>query len=97
MKANLDRDISLAELSSVVHLSPTHVNRLFKQATGYTPYQYFLHLRIEKAKELLKRKEFVLSEVALQLGFANQSHFHRHFKRATGLTPREYEKSCELI
>jgi AraC family transcriptional regulator len=90
MDVHLDRDISLEELAKVANLSQTHLNRMFKQATGLSPYQYFIHLRIDKAKTLIKSREFTIGEIAVILGFTDQSHLNRHFKRITGLSPRAY-------
>lgn len=90
MNVHFDRDISLEELAKLVNLSQTHLIRMFKQTTGLSPYQYFLHLRIDKAKTLIKSREFTVGEVAVMLGFTDQSHLNRHFKRITGFSPREY-------
>jgi len=90
MHVHLDRDISLKELAAEVNISQTHLVRLFKQTTGFSPYQYFIRLRIDKAKSLIRSREFTIGEVAATLGFADQSHMNRHFKRITGLSPKEY-------
>ncbi|RIX46526.1 AraC family transcriptional regulator [Paenibacillus nanensis] len=90
MNVHFDRDISLDELAKVVNLSQTHLIRMFKQTTRLSPYQYFIHLRIDKAKMLIKSREYTIGEIAAILGFSDQSHLNRHFKRVTGLSPREY-------
>lgn len=90
MRAHLESDISLEELSKIANASPSHLVRLFKQATGYAPHQYLIRLRVEQAKLLLLSKQLTISEVAAAVGFADQSHLHRHFKRTTGYTPREF-------
>jgi AraC-like DNA-binding protein len=53
------------------------------------PYEWFLQTRIEEARKLLQRGDEI-SELALKLGFADQSHFHRRFKLLTGITPGAY-------
>ncbi len=93
MHAHYNQDISLEELAAVVNLSQTHLVRTFKQTTGLSPYQYFIHLRIEKAKMLIMSNEFTIGEIAAILGFTDQSHMNRHFKRITGLSPKEYKMS----
>ncbi|AFC31133.1 AraC family transcriptional regulator [Paenibacillus mucilaginosus] len=90
MHAHIERDISLEELAAVAHMSQSHLSRLFKQATGLSPHQYFIAIRVEKAKSLIQSRSLTLAEIASTLGFTDQSHFHRHFKRITGLSPREF-------
>ena len=88
MHANLGRDVSLDILAQTVNVSPSHLRRLFKQATGMAPHQYLTGLRVNRAKELLLTGSFTVSEVATEVGFADQSHLHRHFKRVFGITPK---------
>jgi AraC family transcriptional regulator len=88
MQAHLNREISLAELSQVVHISPSQLGRLFKRATSLTPHQYLIRLRVGQASELLRSGRLPISEVALQSGFNDQSHLNRHFKRIYGVTPK---------
>ncbi|MBV9388953.1 MAG: helix-turn-helix transcriptional regulator [Chroococcidiopsidaceae cyanobacterium CP_BM_ER_R8_30] len=88
MHSHLDQDISLEVLAQIVNISPSHLRRLFKQATGMAPHQYLLNLRVHRAKELLLTRGFSVNEVAAEVGFADQSHLHRHFKRLFGVTPK---------
>ena len=88
MHTHLDQDISLEVLAQTVNVSPSHLRRLFKQATGMAPHQYLIHLRVNRAKELLLTRGFSINEVAAEVGFADQSHLHRHFKRIFGVTPK---------
>lgn len=88
LNAHLAQDISLDQLAQTVNLSSSHLRRLFKQATGLAPHQYLLKLRVNRAKELLLTGSFSVGEVAMQVGFADQSHLHRHFKRVFGVTPK---------
>lgn len=88
MHAHLEQDISLDELAKTVNISPSHLRRLFKQATGMAPHQYLIDLRVNRAKELLLTGSFSVNEVAAEVGFADQSHLHRHFKRIFGVTPK---------
>lgn len=85
------REISLSEIADAVHVSPFHLARLFKKATGSTLHQYLIEVRLNSARALLTAGAGArsLAEIASAVGFADQSHLTRHFKRAFGLTPRQ--------
>ncbi|ARV63197.1 hypothetical protein BZZ01_23480 [Nostocales cyanobacterium HT-58-2] len=86
----LDRPLHLAELAEIVGISQYHFCRLFKQSMGVSPYQYVLQQRMEKAKELLQQRKYAIAEIALLVGFADQSRFTRHFRKYIGVTPRMF-------
>jgi AraC family transcriptional regulator len=85
-----ESDVSLAELARVGGMSTFHFAREFKRATGTTPHQYLIKLRVERAKTLLTESELPLVEVSSRTGFSHQSHFTRLFRRLTGTTPQSY-------
>jgi AraC family transcriptional regulator len=85
----LNRDLSLAELASVVNISPTYFASLFKQTMGISPHQYVIQQRVEQAKMMLKRTDLAIADIALQVGFSSQSHLTQQFKRHTGMTPKQ--------
>jgi AraC family transcriptional regulator len=84
----LNADLTVSGIAQVVGLSPDHFTKLFKKSTGQTPYEYVVEARVRKAKELLTTGKFTISEVAIHVGFADQSHLTRHFKRVFGLPPK---------
>lgn len=86
----LDQDIKLADLAQLAEMSQSHFSRLFKQSMGVSPYQYLLQQRIERAKQLLKKTNQSLIEIALACGFDSHSHFTRQFRQSTGITPKAY-------
>jgi AraC family transcriptional regulator len=73
-------------------MSKYHFCRLFKKSTNLTPYQYVLQRRTARAKELLKKRELTIVEIAYLLGFSDQSHFTRQFKKQYGITPGAFLK-----
>ncbi|MCI0746934.1 MAG: AraC family transcriptional regulator [Verrucomicrobia subdivision 3 bacterium] len=91
---NSAQDLSLNEIASSVKLSPFHFSRVFKEHTGLSPYQYLLKRRIERARQMLVRGEHSLTDVALEVGFYDQSHFAVHFKRVSGMTPKQFLQHC---
>lgn len=91
LRANLQRNVRLSELSALTGLSRAHVIRSFRRVVGMPPYEWLLQARIEEARRLLKEGH-AISELAMEFGFADQSHFHRRFKSVTGMTPAAYAK-----
>lgn len=84
---------SLEELAAAVNLSPFHLSRVFRQATGLPPHAWIKQRRLEQARALLKQGG-APAMVAAQLGFADQSHLSRQFKQAYGVAPGEYRLAC---
>jgi AraC family transcriptional regulator len=82
--------MAVADLACQVNLSPHHFSMLFKQAVGVPPYQYVLQKRIDEAVRRLSAGRMTLSDVALSLGFSDQSHFSRAFRKLTGTTPTRF-------
>lgn len=90
MRQNIDRKITLEELSEIARLSTFYLSRAFKEATGYPIITYFNKMKIEKAKELLIEENKKVKEVAYELGYTNEFYFSRIFKRIEGLSPKEF-------
>ena len=86
--ANLEEDLSLAELAEVADLSQFHFARAFRKSTGQTPQQYLMQQRIERAKQLLSKDDLPIVEISLRTGFKNQSHFTTLFRKFTKHTPK---------
>ena len=88
--AHLAADIRLKDLAGAAALSAHHFSKLFRQSTGVSPYAYVLECRVERAKSLLRDSMMGVLDIALAVGFSDQSHFSKIFRRATGVTPSAY-------
>ena len=90
--ANLDGAITLKEIAQECRLSVSHFSRGFRQTVGVAPHKWLLSFRVDLAKNLLRKQEKTLSDVALACGFADQSHFTRVFTRMTGISPGAWRR-----
>ncbi|MEO0771053.1 MAG: AraC family transcriptional regulator [Cyanobacteria bacterium J06649_4] len=91
--AHIDQEIKLADLAQLLDMSQFHFSRLFKQSLGVSPYQYLLQQRVERAKQLLKNTDRLITDIALICGFNSHSHLSKQFKQLTGMTPKAYRAS----
>lgn len=91
--AHLADSVSLADLAREAGLSPFHFARQFRRTTGLPPHEYVTRCRVERARELLVRPGLGIADVAVQVGFCDQSHLARHYKRIFGLTPAAFARS----
>lgn len=94
IKSNYDRKLTLEDIASRVYLSPSHVSGLFRRETGQTISSYINFIRIEKSKQLLRRGEISIAEIAARCGFEDQSYFTRVFKKQTGISPKKYRDNA---
>ena len=85
---------TLEELANLVFISPYHFARMFKNTFGISPHKFQMRLKIERAKQLMQanRASASLTQIAFDLGFADQSHFSNNFKRLTGISPRQFKQ-----
>lgn len=88
--ANLDENISLAQLATIAGMSPHYFSELFKLSTGRAPHNYVLMQRIERAKQQLRNPKRSIIDAGLEAGFQNPSHFARMFRKVEGTTPSTY-------
>src|SRR5262249_49948014 len=93
IEAHLAENLSLQALADTAGLSRYHFARAFKQSEGLTPHDYIVKCRVERAQKLLADSDMPLSEIALAVGFADQSHCARRFREHVGVTPSSYRWS----
>jgi AraC-like DNA-binding protein len=84
--------ITLDELAEHAALDKFHLVRAFRSEVGLPPYEYLTHLRVSRARELLRRGVLV-AEAAQAVGFYDESQLHRHFRRIVGVAPGAYARS----
>lgn len=90
--ARYNEALTLDEMAAQASMSRYHFVRAFRRAVGMTPHAWQLDLRIQRARGLLDQG-MSLVDVALQLGFADQSHFQRVFKQRVAATPGDYRRN----
>ncbi len=93
VRTHLEDDLSVSDLAAHVDMSPAYFSRLFKETVGITPYQYVLRERVRQAQHLLETTDTCIAEIALRVGFANQSHLTRRFRVVTHTTPGTYRRA----
>jgi AraC-like DNA-binding protein len=93
MRQHLNRPIELAELAHAANLSVAHFSRVFKKQTGYSPIDYFIHLKVQRACQYLSTTEHPIKQVAGFVGYEDSSYFSRVFRKVMGTTPEKYRKS----
>ena len=90
-----DSDLSLQVLANESGYSRVHFVRLFKAATGSSPHNYLINLKLERARELLKNPSMSLIDIALDCGFSSHSHMSRLFHKFVGVTPSAYRRRLQ--
>ena len=93
---DLERDYTrnwrLEELADRAQMSSSSLLRVFRRATGHTPIEYLIHLRLQKAMALLRDTDQTITDVALHVGFNGGNYFWRQFKKVMGMSPTQYRK-----
>jgi AraC family transcriptional regulator len=90
--AHLEEPVRLSELARLTNVSRFHFCRLFRRSTGLSPMAYLERSRVERAQRLIGQGRLSLAEIALEVGFADQSHFTRRFQRHSGCTPGAFAR-----
>ena len=92
IEENAYSDFSITTLAKQFNYNEKYLGRLFKTRTGYTVHEYCNHLRITKAKKLLRSTNLSISQIAAQVGYNNTTYFIRLFKSHTNLSPLQYRQ-----
>ncbi|MCH4825415.1 bifunctional transcriptional activator/DNA repair enzyme AdaA [Planococcus halocryophilus] len=97
LTANYKEPINLQQIAHHVGMSPSYLERIFKQETAETPHACLEKIRIDKALYLLTSTDLSNLEVALEVGFQSPSNFYKVFRKLTNHSPSEYRKQSELV
>jgi AraC-like DNA-binding protein len=89
--------ISMERLAARFQLGEKHFRRLFKEQTGLSPYQYYLQVRVHRAKEMLLGTTLSIKEIAASLHFETPFHFSAVFKKKTGMSPSHWRNGVETV
>jgi AraC-like DNA-binding protein len=86
--------VDLEAAAEEAGLSPFHYLRVFSRVLGVTPHQYLVRSRLRNAARLLADQERSITDIALDVGFADLSNFIRTFHRAAGVSPRGFRRAA---
>ncbi len=90
---NYKNNVTLAEMSAYVFVSPEHLCRVFSQMSDVSPFQYLNRYRIIQSGRMLLNENASISEIASECGFNSSSYFNKMFMRFMGCTPSQYRKN----
>jgi transcriptional regulator GlxA family with amidase domain len=87
MEANIEEPLSLDELASLAGLSQRHLQRMFRQTLSMTPMQYYLKIRLQRARALLLQTEMSVMSITVACGFQSACHFSKSYRALFGCSP----------
>ena len=89
---NLNENLTVGALAKIVNMSSSHFSRVFKQQTGFSPCDYILISRLNRAKYLLQVTDMTVSSIAYEIGFNSESNFIYFFTENEGISPGKFRK-----
>ena len=89
---HLNENISISALAKISNMSPTHFSRTFKRYTSFSPYEYVISVRLNKAKEYLLNTDMSISQIAFKTGFNSTANFIYCFTTNEGVSPSKFRK-----
>ena len=95
IKNNYNNEISIDTLCNELNINKCYFCSTFKSETGYTFINYLNHYKVEKSKELLRDQNLSLLDIAIAVGFNNQSYYSTVFKKITSKTPIQFRESIQ--
>ncbi|GAA4324478.1 AraC family transcriptional regulator [Mucilaginibacter gynuensis] len=95
MRANLDKRFTVEDMAKKHNFSRSYFSNIFRKATGMPPVDYFIHLKMQKACQLLYEGETKIKTIALDVGYDDPFYFSRIFKKYMGISPEQYRLSTQ--
>ena len=92
LRANWQRTVSIPTLAAACNLSTSHFSSLFKKLTGYSPLDFYLHVKMQRAAEMMDNTDWPLKRIAMEIGFLDPLYFSRVFRRIYKMSPSEYRR-----
>lgn len=89
--------LTVSEIARELYVSRDYLRHLFREYAGESPIKYILRARIEKAKELLSKKDLNIGEIAEKCGFKNAYYFTRFYHKFTGQTPTHFRLGRRIL
>ena len=90
---NIQEQLTLDDIAKEIGYSKEYIIRIFKKEFGLTPHAFLMNEKVNYAKNILDKSDSLnLTEIALELGFYDQSHFIKFFKKSFAITPNKYKK-----
>jgi AraC family transcriptional regulator len=86
---HLDETLDVLSLARMTNRSQFHFSRVFTRSVGVSPYRYVIHLRLQRAVDMMRDGKLSLAEIAAKTGFADQSHLTRWVRRVHGVSPTQ--------
>ena len=93
MQQNLASKITVEDVSKLCGMSKSHFSRTFKKEQGVTFQEYLIQQRMNKAVDLLKNSDFMVTQIALAVGYCELSNFTSAFQRLIGIRPSSFRKA----
>ena len=87
---NYNKHLELSQVAEYVGLTPSYFSTLFRQVVGMNFREYLCRLRVDESKHLLLSQKYSLADIAISMGFPDQSYYNKVFKRIVGVTPGKF-------
>lgn len=97
LENNLYATLTIDEICLKTAYSRAYLFRVFKAQTDNTIMEYYMHLKIQRAKQLLRENNLSVKEISETLAFNEPNYFTKTFKRLTGLTPTTYKRHANAL
>lgn len=97
LEAHITTTVTLNQICSDNLIGRSKLQRIFKQISSLGVIEYFSHMKINAAKEMIRLGQLNFTQISEQLGYTSLHYFSRQFKQLTGMSPSEYENSIKAM
>ena len=97
LSARLDRQLTLEQICQDNLVGRSQLQKLFHTRTGGGVMEYFIGLKMQAARRMIREGRLNFTQIAARLGFQSLHYFSRRFRQATGMSPSEYERSVKML